>query len=165
MISTDTVLGNKPLRVNVVSEVAQLERLRPAWRDLLERSASDEPMLSPTWLIEWWRVFGPLNARQLRVVLFYESERLVGLAPLLRRRHWHRPGIPFRRLEPLGSGEPETDRVWSEYLSVVAEPRLEDQVACRLAEAVVSGMLGDWDEIVFPCMDGENQFATRLLEA
>src|SRR5262249_11480134 len=120
MTPVTSVVPETVLRCSVLSDPAQLEALRPAWLELLERSAGNEVMLTPMWLLPWWRVFGPLDGRQLRVGLFHQGECLVGLAPLLCRRHWYRPGIPFRRLEPLGCGERPADRVWSDYLNVIA---------------------------------------------
>jgi CelD/BcsL family acetyltransferase involved in cellulose biosynthesis len=159
------VSSRAPVELRVVSDAAQLERLRPAWAELLERSACNEPMLSPTWLLGWWRVFGSLGGRRLQAALFYEGERLIGLAPLLKRRHWYRPGIPFQRLEPLGTGEHERDRVWSDYVTVIAEHGAEERVAARLARVLATGALGNWDELVFPSLDGANPSSSMLWEA
>jgi CelD/BcsL family acetyltransferase involved in cellulose biosynthesis len=150
---------------SVVTDAGELDRLRPAWADLLARSASNEPMLAPLWLLTWWGVFGNLGGRQLRLVRFADGDRLVGLAPLLRRRHWYRPGIPFRRLEPLGSGEPEADSVCSDYLNVIAERGAEGPVARALAEVLAGGALGTWDELVLPMMDGDGPMPGLLVAA
>src|SRR4051812_26701698 len=99
------------LTPTILSDPDDLLHLAPAWTELLSRSASDEPMLSPVWLLPWWRVFG---TRGLHVGQFHRDGRLVGLALLRLRRHWYAPGIPFRRLELLGTGEPEEDEVCSE---------------------------------------------------
>src|SRR5579871_1053784 len=133
---------------SVLTEATQLEELAPAWEALLQRSTSPEVMLRPAWLLAWWRVFGPLGGRRLRTALFTQDERPVGLAPLLYRRHWHRHLLPFRRLEPLGSGEPEADAVCSDYLNVIAERGAEAAVARELAAAVAAGKLVAGDELV-----------------
>ena len=79
------------MKVSVVTDPASLEGLRPAWLDLLSRSDANGIMLTPMWLVPWWHVWGPLQRRELRLVLFHNGERLVGLAPLLRRRWpWQR---------------------------------------------------------------------------
>jgi CelD/BcsL family acetyltransferase involved in cellulose biosynthesis len=87
------------------------------------------------------------------------------LAPLLRRRHWYGPGIPFRRLEPLASGERERDGIWSEYLNVVAEEGAESRVAEALAGVLAGGGLGAWDEVVLPRMDGKGPLPDLLTGA
>lgn len=150
---------------SVLSEPAALERLAPAWSELLARSGSNEPMLSPPWLLTWWRTFGPLGGRRLRAAAFYGEGRLVGLLPLLLRRWWYTPGIPFRRLESLGSGEDEADEVCSEYLSLIAERGADEAVASALATALASGALGGWDELVLQAMNGESAMPELLARA
>ncbi len=154
-----------PLTCTVVDDPARLEALRPQWLDLLARSAANEPMLAPPWLLTWWRVYGQGTGRRLRVGLFADGDRLVGLAPLVARRRWYRPGIPFRRLEPLGADMDEGDGVCSDYLNVIAERGAERCVARAFAEALAAGRFGPWDEIVLPAMDGLGPMPTLLTEA
>jgi predicted ATP-grasp superfamily ATP-dependent carboligase/CelD/BcsL family acetyltransferase involved in cellulose biosynthesis len=150
------------LESSVLLDVAELEALRPAWDDLLASSASDEPMLSPLWLLSWWRVFGALDGRRLAVVACHDGGRLVGLAPLLLRTHRYPPAIPFRRLELLGTGEREADEVCSEYVGVLAARGAEASVAGALAEALARGALGPWDELVLTAMDGTGPMPALL---
>jgi CelD/BcsL family acetyltransferase involved in cellulose biosynthesis len=149
----------------VVTELAEMERIQPEWEVLLARSESDNVMLAPEWILTWWRVFGPHDGRQLRLVLFREGERLVGLAPLLRRRFWYKPGIPFRRLEFLASGEGEAHTICSDYLNVIAERGREREIAARFADVVCRNTLGRWDELVLPMMAGDNGMPDLLVEA
>jgi CelD/BcsL family acetyltransferase involved in cellulose biosynthesis len=160
------VIGCPPkLACRVVTDSAELERLEPAWAALLERSASNEPTLSPPWLLTWWRVFGGREGRRLRCVVFEEDGRLVGLAPLLCRWSWYRRCIPFRRLEPLASGEREADAICSDYLNIVAERGAEAVVAELLTRALISGKIGSWDELRIPLMDGGQPMAALLSDA
>ena len=146
----------------IVSSLRSLEELAGTWRGLLSRSRSDEPMLSPDWLIPWWRSFGGVGGRELRVGVAYRGDTLVGLVPLLARWHWYAPGIPFRRLELLGTGEPEQDEVCSEYLNVIAERGAEDEIVAALAEALARGVFGSWDELVLGGLDGTSALPTTL---
>jgi CelD/BcsL family acetyltransferase involved in cellulose biosynthesis len=107
-------------------------------------------------------VFGSEGGRQLRIVLFFEGGNLVGMAPLLARRHWYLPGIPFRRLEWLASGEPEAEEIGSDYLGVIAERGKEEAVVEAFATAIAGGALGPWDELVLPAMNGEGPTASLL---
>ncbi len=163
-MSLATAAPQTGIRCAVVSDPGELESLRPGWLALLERSSANEAMLTPMWLLPWWRTFGSLGGRQLRVGLFHEGARLIGLAPLLRRRYWHRGIIPFTRLEPLGTGESAGDRVWSDYLNIIAERGAEGRVAGALAGALAAGELGSWDELVLPRTDGENPMPALLAE-
>jgi CelD/BcsL family acetyltransferase involved in cellulose biosynthesis len=154
-----------PLTQVILRESAELAASEQAWWDLLARSDDNEPMLTPFWLRAWWRVFGADGGRELRVFLVHEGDRLIGIVPLLSRRHWYRPGLPFRRLELLGSGEAEVDEICSEYLGVVAEKKREQDVVSELARALAKGHLGSFDEIVFPAMRGESPSARLLVRA
>ena len=139
---------------SIVSDPRQLEGLAGPWSKLLERSGSNEIMLSPEWLIPWWRSFGNEGGRELRVGVLHRGDALVGLVPLLARWHWYALGIPFRRLELLGTGERERDEVCSEYLNMIVERGAEGEVVTSLAQALMRGVFGRWDELVLDAMDG-----------
>jgi len=151
--------------VEVVTDAARLEALAPDWEALLRDSGTDEPMLSPSWLVPWWGVFGALGGRALRTLALRHEGRLVGLVPLLRRLCWYRPGIPFRRLEMLGTGEEVADEVCSEYLGPLCAPEHEEAVLTALAATLRDGRLGTWDELLFPAMDGPSGLPGKLAAA
>jgi len=146
--------------VRTLEELAPFER---AWSDLLARSSTDEPTLAPLWIKTWWRVFGSQGARQLRVALLTDGPRLLGIAPLQSRPHVYEPGIPYRRLELLASGEPEDDEICSEYLGLIAERGAEGAVVSTLASLLSAGALGNWDEIIFPSMAGDGPIPELLM--
>jgi CelD/BcsL family acetyltransferase involved in cellulose biosynthesis len=148
----------------IVRSSAELAAYETAWWGLLERSEANEPTLTPIWLGTWWRVFGRHGGRRLRVLLVFDADDLIGLVPLQRRRHWYRRGLPFRRLELLGSGEAEADEILSEYLGVVAERGREAEVVWQLTRALAERRLGNWDEVVFANMRGESRGAAMLIE-
>src|SRR5215471_1336463 len=122
------------LHCTPLTDSRQLQKLRPEWSHLLERTSSREPMLSPEWLLEWWNIFGGMDGRRLRSLAIRDGDRLVGLALLASRRYWHRGIIPIRSLEPLGSGEQESDSICSDYLNVLAEQGCESAVAEAFAK-------------------------------
>jgi CelD/BcsL family acetyltransferase involved in cellulose biosynthesis len=159
------MVASSGLKCSVLSDPAQLEQLRPAWNALLQRSAANGPMLAPLWLLPWWQVYAQSGGRELKMGLFHDGDRLVGLAPLHWRRFWYRPGLPFRRLELLGADVDEGDGVGSDYLNVIAERGAEEAVAQALARALTAGVFGSWDEIVLPAMDGEGVMPSLLSAA
>jgi CelD/BcsL family acetyltransferase involved in cellulose biosynthesis len=150
---------------SVVTDAGRLEQLAPSWQELLERSTSNEPVLSPLWLQNWWEVFGSRDGRQLRVCCFFREDRLIGLAPLLLRRWWYRPGIPFRRLEALGTGERPHEAIHPDYVNILAERDEEQEVVRAFVEVLVDGVIGNWDELVLPQMDGESSLLPLLTAA
>ncbi len=122
-------------------------------------------MLSPVWMLSWWHIFGKLDGRRLAVAVFTEGERLIGLAPLTAGRHWYRPGIPFRRLGPLGTGEADADAVCPDDLCPIVAAGAEATVAAGLADMLAAGALGPWDEMVWPRMDGSSAMRALLAAA
>lgn len=148
--------------VEILRNISDLEALRAPWEDLASRAARSEPMLQPLWLLPWWRIFGTSGGRSLRVAVVRKGSRLIGLAPLLARTHWYRPGLPFRRLELLGSGEAQEDEICSEYIGVLAEKGAESLVAKALGSALREGRLGAFDEILLPAMSGDGPLPSAL---
>lgn len=153
------------LQARVIRRTQDLESIREEWTALLARSGSNEPMLGPIWLINWWQVFGPHDGRELCVLTLRKGARLVGLAPLCRRKVWHLSAVPLVRVELLGSGEDEADEICSEYIGIIAEEGLEQAVADAFAEALRSGELGAWDELVMTAMSSEHVMAPLLARA
>ena len=159
--------GGRPLTLccQLATTTAEAEALRPEWTALLERSERNELTLTPEWLLTWQRIYGPQQGRQLRIALFRDAGRLVGLAPLSRRCHWVRGVVPFRRLEFLASGEREGHGICSNHLNIIAERGAEERVAGRLVDALTDGAFGAWDEVVLPMMDGDGPMPALLAAA
>jgi CelD/BcsL family acetyltransferase involved in cellulose biosynthesis len=132
---------------------------------LLCRCERTELTLTPDWLLTWWEVYGPLQGRQLRIGLFFDDNNLVGLAPFVWRRHFHRHCLPFRRLEFLASGETEGHGICSNHLNMLAESGHEETVARRLVAALQAGRFGTWDEVVLPMMDADGPMPSLLADA
>jgi hypothetical protein len=154
--------------VQIVNEWAELAGHGEQWSELLGRCATSEPTLSPLWMGTWWQVFGHQEGRALCAVLVHDTGRhgrLIGLAPLLRRRIRYRGAVPVRRVELLASGEPEKDEICSDYLNVLAERGCEQEVASTVVSALLSGALGSWDELVLDLMNGRAAMTEHLIHA
>jgi CelD/BcsL family acetyltransferase involved in cellulose biosynthesis len=152
------------LTVSLIEDIRDLEACRAEWGELLTASAADRPMLSPLWLLAWWRTFGGVEGRRLKAWTFRARGRLVGLVPLLLRRHRHFGVLPMRRLELLGSGEREADEIMSEYLGPIVARGYEDAVADALLEQLASQETR-WQEIVLSALDGDAPAVAALLAA
>ena len=151
----------------LIDDPVRLRAMSADWKGLLERSSTNELSVHPAWMLPWWEVFAESGKRSLRSIAFFDTarERMVGLAPLLARPHVYRPGIPFRRLEVLASGEDEADESCSDYLGLIAERGCEGAVASAFASALTSGVAGKWDELVIPSMNGESPLPAMLRDA
>ncbi|HKV39497.1 MAG TPA: GNAT family N-acetyltransferase [Blastocatellia bacterium] len=153
------------LECRIIDDAGALDRLRPQWTALMERSTENVVTLTPAWMLTWWRVFGRLDGRELKTALLYDNGRLVGIAPWLKRRHVYRGHLPFQRIEPLGTGEDPQDEVCSDYADLIAERGFEAAVANSLAAALASGAFGDWDELVLPASSGEAPLPRMLADS
>jgi CelD/BcsL family acetyltransferase involved in cellulose biosynthesis len=150
------------LTVSVLGDLAELERNRWDWEKLLATSGGHHPSLTPTWMITWWRVFGPDDGRRLRALAVRDGHALVGLLPLVARRTRYRRVIPMARLELVASGEDQVDEIHSEYLGPLAASGREAEVADALAR-YLEDQRDAWHEIVLPALDAEAP-AVRALE-
>lgn len=108
------------MNIELVTDVARLAALAPAWNDL----SGGSPLLSHEWMSLWWKHYGAPAEREGRAALYvlaaWEGDRLAGLAP------WYlaRGRSGWRRLRSMGSGEVCTD-----YLTILTAPgRLEPAV-------------------------------------
>lgn len=158
------MVASKSLALRLIEDQAGLEAIRDEWTQLLARSEGNEPMLGPIWLINWWRVYGVLDGRRLRALEMRRDGRLVGLAPLCCRRVMT-AGVPMQRLELLGSGENEADETCSEYIGVIAERGEEQSVADAFGDALRSGALGEWDELLLTALSSEIVMTPLLARA
>lgn len=153
------------IRTRIVRDVQALESLVPAWRALLEHAPNAEPVMTPTWILAWWREFGAADGRELRVIAVYDGADLVGLLPLSRRWVRHRGAIPMRRIESLATGEAEVDEIGSDYVGCLAARDPGNAVAKAIARVLLSGELGEWDELRMPALNGEDAAWRGLAEA
>ena len=152
-----------PTTFRMISNHAELQSLAPAWRELLRRSASDEPMLSPEWLLTWWDIYG--QGRELQVGCWERGGELVGLALMHQRRHRYRFGLSFRRLEPIGSDVDEGDGVCSDYLNLITPAGEELTIARDFVRRLQAREFGRWDEWTCGRMDGEHPMTAALQTA
>jgi len=111
------------VQVADVRRTGRLAALEPEWQRLAAVCATATVFQTYEWNAAWWRHFGRLSGRRLRVVVFRDMDGvLVGLAPLM-TSFWYATFL--RRLSFLGTGT-------SDYLDVLAAPGWEDAVADAL---------------------------------
>ena len=117
----------------VVHHAAGLAALEPEWQQLASVCTAATVFQTFEWNAAWWKHFGGLPGRCLRVVTFRDANgTLVGLAPLM-TSFWY--ATPLRRLSFLGTGT-------SDYLDVLAAPGWEHAVVQSLYEYLDSA--GGW---------------------
>jgi CelD/BcsL family acetyltransferase involved in cellulose biosynthesis len=72
--------NTQSLTVQLLRDLKDCRRLSTEWSDLYERSPQSTPFQRPAWLLPWIDAF---SARDLLIFAVRDSNRLVGLAPLL----------------------------------------------------------------------------------
>jgi CelD/BcsL family acetyltransferase involved in cellulose biosynthesis len=118
--SGDSVQRNH-LTVRVVDTLDELDKLRPAWEELLSNYPQASIFSTWEWLAPCWRAFG--EGQQLHVLAFEDaSARLVALAPLsiTTRKAF---GMRWKVMLLMGDGSGDSDN-----LDIPVIPGYEDEV-------------------------------------
>lgn len=151
--------------IRVVNNVKDFDRLKISWNDIAER-ADVHIFQTFEWNRTWWKYFGIED--NLHIILFYDDDRLVGIAPLFWDSiHLLRKKI-YRCLRFLGSnvyqpkGEPLIGFIaYSDYLDLIVEPGYEDQISRELIQHLRSENIS-YDEIVFEEVPEQSSILTHL---
>jgi CelD/BcsL family acetyltransferase involved in cellulose biosynthesis len=69
--------------ISPLTTLEQLQRLRPDWMALFERSRTPNPFAHPDWLIAWAQHF--VRPGHLHVLAVHSGAELIGVAPFFRR--------------------------------------------------------------------------------
>ena len=143
-----------------------LDELAPYAHDW-DRLSAGVPFRSWAWLSAWWRHYGQARSsgfgrpRLFVLCVFDLDDTLVGLAP------WYSEGggPSGRVVRLLGSGE-----VCSDYLSLLCQAGMKDQVAQAVAEQLSElGVAEDcdpehWDLLELQGVDAQDHAVHRLIE-
>ena len=143
-------------RANIISNLSDWEQIRAPWNELLEKSASNTVFLTWEWLYSWAECFLN-NQRELFIVVVYEDETIVGIAP------WYvgkvTKGIfSVRQIEFIGTPEAGSD-----YLDVVITKGKEKVVTQFIYDFIVTGVANMWDRFLFNDIPFNSLFLLHLL--
>jgi CelD/BcsL family acetyltransferase involved in cellulose biosynthesis len=123
-----------------LTTVEELERLRPEWVALFDRSRLPNPFAHPDWLITWAEHFA--NPSDLHVLAVRSGNDLVGVAPFF-RRSVSLLGLRVTFLRMLGSGRTSALTEMPQVLTAPDQSR-------HVLRAVVSHLCAhacEWDWI------------------
>src|SRR3990172_7965435 len=124
--------------VRVATTLEQFEKLSSVWNDLLKGTSSNHLFLTWEWLYTWAKHY--LDDDRLFILLGYEGDHLVGIAPLYIRKETHFGLLRFRRAVFLGTGE-----ACSAYLDVIVPDRKRGAVLPALISYLYREAGGEWD--------------------
>jgi CelD/BcsL family acetyltransferase involved in cellulose biosynthesis len=125
------------MRVRIIEHIGDFAALHEEWNHLLSRSNANTVFLTWEWLYSWWEHFSA--NRKLSIMLVYDEDKLVGIAPFYYESTRIRGLIPMKSLQWLGAGD-----VGSDYLNLICETGYEEQV-CDLICRELSGNIKSWD--------------------
>ncbi|MGE5183250.1 MAG: GNAT family N-acetyltransferase, partial [Acidobacteriota bacterium] len=117
------------MTVDRIADTSALERLAPAWNELVAASDADGLFSTWEWLATWWRHLGA--GRRLRVCAVRSRGELIAIAPLALRPARLDRHPAFACLELLGAGE-----VGSDYLDVIVRRGREAEAIPALVDAL-----------------------------
>jgi CelD/BcsL family acetyltransferase involved in cellulose biosynthesis len=117
-----------------------------AWNELLASSDADPLFLSWEWLTQWWRCFAQQLGASADIRAFYRGARLVGIAPLYRRRMVRNGLVPVSSVQLIGLSWRDPAPLMSEYLDVLALNGEADAVRLACAQTLQRERL--WTESV-----------------
>ncbi len=105
------------MTIHVVSASDEFQRLESQWTHLYER-ARGTIFQSFAWNYTWWSIYG--SGYELRIVLAFHGDELVGILPLFRDLAWLGP-LRVNRLRFLG-----TRYIYGEYSPLILPPLLRE---------------------------------------
>jgi len=102
---------SEELQTQLLTAPDALRELEPEWNELLQASAVDNVFLTWEWMSSWTQWLGEACELRLWTVRRVRDNRLLGIAPLAKRRRRLPGGIPYRELILLGSEPAGADHV------------------------------------------------------
>ena len=118
------------LSSEVVTTTEGFEAIQKQWDALFEAASDVTVFQSFSWNYAWWKAFG--ESYNLFILVIYEKDNLVGLAPFVTKR---RLGVP--EIEPIGKDQ-------YAYFGLLAEDSREDVIealAQRLCDSFPVGLV------------------------
>jgi CelD/BcsL family acetyltransferase involved in cellulose biosynthesis len=142
------------MTVSCIEDDAAFDALAESWNRLVAETG-DVPFRSWDWLRSSWQHFQSPGSSLFILAVRDADRRLIGLAPWYRRRStWQGDVVRF-----LGS-----DQASSDYLSVLAAPQHENDVARKLAHWLGNDGAGQWDLIELDGVDADDQMIGLLVD-
>jgi len=133
------------IKIKVLKKEEEFKDIAKDWDILLQKSNSNTIYLNWKWLYTWYLIFK--EDRELNILLVYDNEELVGIAPLISRKIKRFGLLTIQSLEFLGTGENAEDEICSLYLDFITITKKEELVYKAIYEYLFKH-IESWDEII-----------------
>lgn len=100
----------KSIKVSEITSPVIFKDLKSCWRSLLLDQSHLSFFLSWEWMHTWWHHYAAINDK-LCIFIFEEGYEIIGIAPLYIQNN--------KTIRFIGTGEPESEEVASEYLDII----------------------------------------------
>ena len=125
------------IQIRVVDRLADFERLRPAWTELVSRGRSSFVFMTWEWCYTWWQHFA--GDRQLFILVVSRGDEPIGIIPLMRYVrpnvvHEHRRCLHFIGFRP--------EQRWNDWMDF---PTTDKPAAIPAALRYLAGHQHLWD--------------------
>lgn len=109
------------LNIKCISSEDKFEEMEIQWNNLLAHSTANSPFLSWEWEFSWWQAIND-DKHQLHIILVYDNDVLVGIAPFVVRTINFLGINLLKKIEFMGA-----ELVSGEYLGIITTPEFEDK--------------------------------------
>lgn len=107
--------------------VDQFSKMEEEWDELLSKSRSDKLFLSWSWMYNWW-LHCSTEVDELLLLVAYDDQKLVGIAPLFRSKQRIKYFLDSTRIMLIGTNPEGHSAFRAEYLEFIAQPQHEHVV-------------------------------------
>ena len=114
-----------PIQLKIYKRFEDLENIQLQWDELVQNTCGDI-FMTYHWCRIWWKYYG--QSRNLRIFVFFQDDRLVGIFPLFFEKIWLGP-VYLRAVKIVGSDFTLTQfglAVYIEHLSEVTRIFFEE---------------------------------------
>ncbi len=102
----------------------QFSKMEKEWDELLSKTNSDKLFLSWAWMYNWW-LHCSTELDELVLLLAYDDQELVGIAPLFRTKQRIKYALSSTRILLIGTNPKGHKAFRAEYLEFIVPPQQE----------------------------------------
>ncbi|MGK0271579.1 MAG: CelD/BcsL family acetyltransferase involved in cellulose biosynthesis [Cocleimonas sp.] len=112
-------------QLKIIESINDFENIREEWNMLYDESEKATIFSSWDWMFTWWEVFNKAINSKLFILVIYQNEKLIGIAPFHISHSFPKSLIQGRTISFIGCGEETPDKIVSQYADFIVRPEHE----------------------------------------